>query len=105
MAGGIRIVIEGYTGLSGAFQSGQLKPLAIASEQRLPEVPNVPTVIETIPGFIATGWQAVVAPKGTPDAIARKVSDDLRKVLTTPDIRDKLRAPRSTPKPMSPKEI
>jgi len=105
IAGRIPIVIEGYTGLSGAFQSGQLKPLAIASEQRLPEVPNVPTVIETIPGFIATGWQAVVAPKGTPDAIARKVSDDLRKVLTTPDIRDKLAARGSYAKPMSPKEI
>src|SRR4029079_12131396 len=105
MAGGIRVVIGGYTGLAGAFQSGQLKPLAIASEQRLPEVPNVPTVIETIPGFIATGWQAGVARRATPDAIARRVSDDLRKVLTTPDIRDKLAARGSYAKPMSPKEI
>jgi tripartite-type tricarboxylate transporter receptor subunit TctC len=105
ISGRIPIVIEGYTGLAGAFQSGQIKPLAVASAQRLPEVPNLPAVAETIPGFIATGWQAVVAPRGTPDAIVRKVSDDLRKVLSAQDTRDKLAARGSYARPMSPQEI
>jgi tripartite-type tricarboxylate transporter receptor subunit TctC len=105
ISGRIGLVIEGYTGLSGAFQSGSLKALAVASAQRLPEVPNLPTVAETIPGFIATGWQAVVAPRGTPEAIISKVSGDLRKVLTTPDTRDKLAVRGSYVRPMSPAEI
>lgn len=105
IGGRIPIVIEGYTGLAGAFQSGQLKCLAVASAQRLPEVPDVPTVSETIPEFIATGWQAVVAPRGTPEAIVNKVSDDLRKVLNVPEMKEKLAARGSYAKPMSPKEI
>jgi tripartite-type tricarboxylate transporter receptor subunit TctC len=105
ISGRIPIVIEGYTGLAGAFQSGQLKALAVASAQRLPEVPNLPTVAETIPGFIATGWQAVVAPRGTPEPIIAKVSEDLRKVLMTPETRNKLATRGSYARPMSPREI
>jgi tripartite-type tricarboxylate transporter receptor subunit TctC len=85
-------VIEGYSGLAGAYESGQLKALAVASEKRLPHVPDLPTVAETLPGFVAVGWSCVVAPVGTPDAIVRKISDDLRTVLTNPEIKDKLAA-------------
>jgi len=105
LGGRIAMVIEGYTGLSGAFQSGQLKALAVASPQRLPSVPNLPTVAETIPGFIATGWQVVVAPRGTPEAIINKASADLRAVLTKPDIKGKLAARGSFVRPMSPNEV
>jgi len=92
IAGRVSLVIEGYAGLAGAYQSGQLKALAIASEKRLPHLPNLPTVAETLPGFVAVGWQCVVAPVGTPQAIVRKISDDLRAVLVKPEIKDKLAA-------------
>ena len=92
IAGRVALVIEGYAGLAGAYQSGQLKALAIASEQRLPGLPNLPTVAETLPGFVAAGWQCVVAPVGTPQAIVNKISDDLRAVLAIPEIKDKLAA-------------
>jgi tripartite-type tricarboxylate transporter receptor subunit TctC len=105
IGGRISLVIEGYTGLSGAFQAGSLKALAVASEQRLPEVPDLPAVAETLPGFVATGWQAVVAPRGTPEAIVNKVSADLRTVLTKPDTKDKLAVRGSYVRPMSPAEI
>jgi tripartite-type tricarboxylate transporter receptor subunit TctC len=92
IAGRVSMVIEGYAGLAGAYSSGQLKALAIASEKRLAHIPNVPTVAETIPGFVAVGWQCVVAPKGTPAAIITQISDDLRAVLVQPEIKDKLAA-------------
>jgi tripartite-type tricarboxylate transporter receptor subunit TctC len=99
MAGRVAMVIEGYSGLAGAYQSGQLKALAIASEKRLSHLPNVPAVAESLPGFVATGWQCVVAPVGTPEAIVRKVSDDLRAVLVKPEVKDKLAARGSYVKP------
>jgi tripartite-type tricarboxylate transporter receptor subunit TctC len=105
IGGRISLVIEGYTGLSGAFQTGTLKALAIASEQRLPEVPDLPAVAETLPGFVATGWQAVVAPRGTPEAIIDKVSTDLRAVLGKSEYRDKLAARGSYVRPMTPAQI
>jgi tripartite-type tricarboxylate transporter receptor subunit TctC len=103
-AGRVSLVIEGYAGLAGAYQSGQLKALAVASEKRLPHVPELPTVAETLPGFVAVGWQCVVAPIGTPDAIVRKISDDLRAVLTTPEIKDKLAARGAYVQPATPTE-
>jgi tripartite-type tricarboxylate transporter receptor subunit TctC len=105
MSGRIPVIIEGYTGLAGAFQSGALKALAIASAQRLPGLPDLPTVAETLPGFIASGWQAVVAPRGTPEAIVNKVSEDLRMVLNAPEYRDKLATRGSYARAMSPAEV
>jgi len=105
MSGRIPIVIEGYTGLAGAFQSGSLKPLAVASAQRLPGLADLPTVAETLPGFVATGWQAVVAPRGTPDAIINKISQDLHAVLNAPEYRDRLAARGSYARPMSPAQV
>ena len=101
IAGRVTLVIEGYGGLVGAYQSGQLKALAIASEQRLPEAPDLPTVAETLPGFVSAGWQCMVAPIGTPETIVRKVSDDLRKVLLNPEIKQKLAARGGVPRPAS----
>jgi putative tricarboxylic transport membrane protein len=104
MAGRVALVIEGYAGLAGAYQSGELKALAVASEKRLPHLPNLPTVSETLPGFVSVGWQCVVAPVGTPDAVVHKVSDDLRAVLSQPEIKDKLAARGAYVRPSTPAE-
>src|SRR5262252_2768940 len=90
MGGRIPVIIEGYSGLAGAIQGGNLKALAVASAKRLPDFPNLPTVAETLPGFQAMGWQGLVAPPGTPEAIVRKVSEDLRKVMTDPKLQAQL---------------
>jgi tripartite-type tricarboxylate transporter receptor subunit TctC len=104
IAGRVSLVIEGYAGLAGAYQSGQLKALAVASANRLPELADLPTVSETLPGFVAVGWQCVVAPVGTPQAIVRKISDDLRAVLVKPEIKDKVAARGGYVHPANPAE-
>ena len=105
MGGRIPLIIEGYQGLAGAIQGGNLKPLAVASAQRLPDFPNLPTVAETVPGFNAMGWQGLVAPVGTPEAIIRKASEDLRKVVSDPAFKAQLAGRGSYPVPMSPTEV
>jgi tripartite-type tricarboxylate transporter receptor subunit TctC len=88
--GRVSMIIEGYSGIAGAVNAGSVKLIAVASPERLPQFPDLPTVAETIPGFAATGWQVLVAPVGTPEPIIRKVSDDLRKVVTDPDFKARL---------------
>jgi tripartite-type tricarboxylate transporter receptor subunit TctC len=104
VAGRVSLVIEGYAGLAGAYQSGQLKALAVASAKRLPHLDHLPTVAETLPGFVAVGWQCVVAPIGTPQAIVNQISDDLRAVLVKPEIKDKLAARGGFVHPATPAE-
>ena len=86
-------------------QAGTIKPLAVASPERMPDFPNLPTVAETLPGFAASGWQAMVAPAGTPEPIVRKMSDDLAKALNDPAVQQRLIALGRFNRPMSPAEV
>jgi tripartite-type tricarboxylate transporter receptor subunit TctC len=96
------VVIDG---LAGPVGGGQLKLLAIAAPARLGSRPGVPTVSETLPGFAASGWFALVAPPGTPAAIVEKVSRDLRTVLAQEEVKQKLAALSVSTRVMSPPEL
>jgi tripartite-type tricarboxylate transporter receptor subunit TctC len=104
ISGRVAFIIEGYSGIAGAIQSGSIKAIAVASVKRLSEFPDLPTVAETIPGFSATGWQVLVTPPGTPGNIIRKVSEDLRDVVSAPDLQKKIAARGSYARAMSPAE-
>jgi tripartite-type tricarboxylate transporter receptor subunit TctC len=104
MGGRVQMLIEGGTALIGAMQSGKLTALAVGSETRLAEFPELPAAAETIPNFRSAGWLAMVAPAGTPESIVQKVSDDLKTVLDNPEVRGKLAAVGSYARPTSPQE-
>jgi tripartite-type tricarboxylate transporter receptor subunit TctC len=105
VSGRVGFIIEGYSGIAGAVQSGSVKAIAVASEKRLAEFPDVPTVAETLPGFSATGWQVLVAPLGTPESIIQKVSADLRTVVADADFQRKIATRGSYTRAMSPAEV
>jgi tripartite-type tricarboxylate transporter receptor subunit TctC len=79
--GSVPVVIESVSALAGAIRSGELKPLAVTAAQRLAEFPSVPTVAESLPGYEALGWFALMAPAHTPPEILEKISADLKAVL------------------------
>jgi tripartite-type tricarboxylate transporter receptor subunit TctC len=105
VGGRIPMIIDGYPPLAGAIASGGVKPLAVGSLKRLPEFPNLPTAAETVPGYNSRGWLALVAPNGTPEAIVRKLSDDLRAAVTDPATKTKLETTGNYPNPMTPAEV
>jgi tripartite-type tricarboxylate transporter receptor subunit TctC len=100
----VSMIIEGYSGIMGGVTAGQIKIIAVASRQRLPQFPDIPTVAETIPDFFATGWQVVVAPLGTPAPIINKVSVDLFKVISDPDLNKRLGEIANYTRPMNPEQ-
>jgi tripartite-type tricarboxylate transporter receptor subunit TctC len=104
-AGRIPIMIDGYTGLVPAFQSGTLVPLAVGAARRLPNVPDLPTIAETAPDLIASSWMAVLAPNGTPEPTIAKASETLRAALEMADVREPLAVRGSFVHPMSPDEL
>ena len=104
-SGRVSIIVEGYSGMIGSVKAGQVKLIAVASQQRLPEFPDVPTVAETIPGFSASGWLALVAPLGTPNSVITKVGVDLTKVLNEPEVRQKLATTGSYAQSMTAQQV
>jgi tripartite-type tricarboxylate transporter receptor subunit TctC len=100
-SGRVSMIIEGYSGIMGAARAGQVKLIATGGAKRLPEFPDLPAIAETIPDFSASGWIMMAAPLGTPSPIVSKVSADLAKVVSDPEIRRKLATTGSYPNAMT----
>ncbi|MFZ3361437.1 MAG: tripartite tricarboxylate transporter substrate binding protein, partial [Xanthobacteraceae bacterium] len=103
-SGRVSMIIEGYSGIVGAVKAGQVKLIAVASPERLPQFPDLPTVAETLPNFRALGWQVMVAPNGTPETIVSKISTDLSKVVSDPDFKQRLGKIGSYSRAMTPEQ-
>lgn len=89
IAGRIPIIFEGLAGLTPGIQGGGIKLLGIAAQKRLPNLPNLPAINETVPGVVSSGWIVLMAPTGVPDAIIQKVNADLRKVVAQKEVQDR----------------
>lgn len=87
VGGQIQLLTPNLSAAIGFVTAGRIHALAVTSKQRAPQVPNVPTVAETIPGFENLGWFGLVAPAGTPKAIISKVHADMVKVLQSADVK------------------
>ena len=72
-------------------EAGKLRLLAVASRERLPALPNVPTIAEALPGFEAVAWYGIVAPPNTPKNIVNKINADVNEALRQPEMRDHLK--------------
>src|SRR6266508_2269196 len=103
--GELSYAVTGVGGLAPAFQSGSLVPLAVGAAKRLPSVPDLPTISETVPGLIASGWQAVLTPNGTPEPIIAKASEGLRAALDMANVKEQLATRGSFARPMSPPQV
>ena len=86
IAGRTQVTFQAVAATRAHLQRGALRPLAVTTARRLPGLDQVPTLAETYPGFEYSGWQAVVAPQGTPADVIRRFSADLAGVLKDPDM-------------------
>lgn len=68
------------------IRGGKLRALALGSERRTNLLPGVPTLGETLPGFVAMGWLGMAAPPKTPPAITNRVSQAVADALRLPDV-------------------
>ncbi len=88
LAGGqIQVLTPNLSAAIGFVTAGKIRALAVTSKQRAPQLPNVPAVAETVPGFENLGWFGLVAPAGTPPAVIRKVHDDAVKALQSAEVK------------------
>jgi len=91
LAGHVQLSFMTVLEASGHIKAGKLRALAVTGSQRVPALPEVPTLAEAaLPGFNSISWIGVLAPAGTPKEIVDKVSSDIREVLASDEVKQKL---------------
>jgi tripartite-type tricarboxylate transporter receptor subunit TctC len=104
IAGRIPIMFEGLAGLKPGTESGAIRLLGIAAEKRLPNLPDLPTIAETLPGVVSSGWVVMMVPAGVPDAIVAKLNRDLRAVVAQADVQERFHQLGTYTRDLSPAE-
>jgi tripartite-type tricarboxylate transporter receptor subunit TctC len=91
LAGQIDIMFDNMPSAIQHVRAGKLRPLAVTTAKRSPELPNVPTIAEAgVPGYEATSWFGMFAPAGTPATVVTRLNTALVKVLADPEVKKKL---------------
>jgi tripartite-type tricarboxylate transporter receptor subunit TctC len=95
IAGHIDMFFDTITTSLPMHQSDKIRIMAVASPERVPALPNIPTIAESgLPGFRSITWFAMAAPPNTPTALAAKINRDVVEVLQSEDVASKLREMR-----------
>jgi tripartite-type tricarboxylate transporter receptor subunit TctC len=90
VAGNVQVGFATMTSSIGFIRAGKLRPLAVTTAARSAALPDVPTVAEFVPGFEASSWFGVAAPKGTPADIVDSLNQQINAGLAAPAIKDRI---------------
>jgi len=88
IAGTVQMMFDAVTTMSALAKGGQVRALATTGDKRNPLTPDLPTVAETVPGYEATIWLGVMAPKGTPRDVIAFLNTAINKVINRPDVKE-----------------
>jgi tripartite-type tricarboxylate transporter receptor subunit TctC len=105
LAGNIDMVPDYLLANKQNIDTGRIKLIATGSRERLKDYPNVATIAETLPGVYADTWMAVSAPPGTPEEIAKKVSNAIGQGFRQPDMRGRIQKLEAEPLGGTPAEM
>jgi tripartite-type tricarboxylate transporter receptor subunit TctC len=90
LGGHIPAAFLSLSAAKGLHDAGKIRIIAVTGKERYIELPDIPTVAETLPGFEMSSWVALVAPAGTPPSVVQRLSDASAKILKTEAISKKL---------------
>ena len=90
VAGETQFFLGNVAAAIGHITGGRLRAIGVTSKDEAAQLPGVPPIAKTIPGFENNGWFGIVAPAGTPKAIVQKVHLDTKKALEASDLRGRL---------------
>lgn len=90
VAGNVDIAFDNIGAAMSLIKGGKLRLLAVATEKRMASMPDVPTIAETVPGFVVVTWFAIVAPPKTPAPVVAKLNADINEALRDPEVRKRL---------------
>jgi tripartite-type tricarboxylate transporter receptor subunit TctC len=92
MSGQIQLIVGGLPGLIPHVKSKRLRGIGVTSAKRASVLPDIPTVAETVPGYVAVSWAAVLTPRGVPGSIVTRWNGEINRILQMPDVRKRFAA-------------
>jgi tripartite-type tricarboxylate transporter receptor subunit TctC len=87
LGGQVEISCLGISSVINNHKAGQLRIIAVTSAKRSPELPDIPSIAETVPGYDAQLWIGLLAPRATPAAAVNRLEQDVTKLLQQPDVK------------------
>jgi len=105
VGGDTTFLVTNVAAALGYIQSGRLRALGVTSKGEFPQLPGVPPIAKTLPGFENIGWFGIVAPTGTPKEIIQKVYQDTKKALESSEMRARLYVQGLAPVGNTPEEM
>jgi tripartite-type tricarboxylate transporter receptor subunit TctC len=106
IAGQVQVFTNNALPLTPFVKSGRIRALAVSGETRLLSLPDVPTFTQAgLPGYDVKSWQGILAPANTPATIIDKLSNEIGRILRTPDVRDTLLTMGADPFPGTPRQL
>jgi tripartite-type tricarboxylate transporter receptor subunit TctC len=105
LAGQVQVLFDNLPGPIGHIKTGRVRALGVTASKRVDSIPDVPTIGETVPGYEATVWYGIAAPKGTPPEIVEKLNQAVNVVLANPKLQIRLAELGGEAMPMTPAEF
>jgi tripartite-type tricarboxylate transporter receptor subunit TctC len=105
IGGQVQMMFDAVTTMSEHVKAGAVRALGTSGKTRSTVLPEIPTVAETVPGYEATIWIGMVAPKGTPPAIVNRLNAEITKIVSRPDVRRDWAAQGAVAMTMTPDEF
>jgi tripartite-type tricarboxylate transporter receptor subunit TctC len=106
MGGHVQIMFDAVTAMKGNIDAGQVRALGTTGDKRSTVLPDVPTMSEAgVPGYEATIWLGIMAPKGTPPEIVDRLNAEITKIMAKPAIREAFAKQGAVPMTMPPAQF
>ena len=105
LSGQVQVAFVPITNVIEYMRDARLRPLAVTTATRVEFLPDVPAMSECLPGYDATGWNGIGAPRGTPSAIIDKLNNEINAIVRDPAMKERLFSLGVEPLSMTPAEF
>jgi tripartite-type tricarboxylate transporter receptor subunit TctC len=102
LAGRVQSLFDNIPGAMGQIKGGKLRALGVTAAKRVPALPDVPAIAETVPGYEADVWYGIAAPRGTPPDIVAKLNGAVNAALANPQLKARMNELGGDPMPLTP---
>jgi tripartite-type tricarboxylate transporter receptor subunit TctC len=105
IGGQVDVMFNGMVATYPHVKAGKIKLIAISSAKRNAQMPEIPAVAESLPGFLTGSFQGLLAPAGTPKAVIEKLHAEVQRIVALPDVRERLITLGAEPSTMTPTDF